>query len=169
MPTLKRNAAPRRAAGLAPPHFQELAAGQRLGYLLHDLSRLRKTFMDRRLKPMNMTRSQWRALATLARHASDSMKQTDLADALTIGQVAVSGLLQRLENAGFVRRLSDPADRRARRVRITSKGMRLLDEIESIVRQMNVEMQRRVPLQRVIEAEQVLEELKQHLLSSMRD
>ena len=35
----------------------------KLGFLIHDVSRLRRSAFDRCLKPMNVTRSQWWVLA----------------------------------------------------------------------------------------------------------
>lgn len=42
------------------------------------------------------------------------------------------GMLQRLEQAGHVRRLPDPADRRAVLVEATDSGTRLLAEVERV-------------------------------------
>ena len=39
----------------------------RLGFLIHDVSRLRRSAFDRCLKPLNVTRSQWWVLAYLSR------------------------------------------------------------------------------------------------------
>ena len=63
----------------------------RLGFLIHDVSRLRRSAFDRCLKPLNVTRSQWWVLAYLSRE--DGMTQSQLAIELDLGKVAVGGLI----------------------------------------------------------------------------
>jgi DNA-binding MarR family transcriptional regulator len=79
----------------------------RLGFLIHDVSRLRRSAFDRCLKPLNVTRSQWWVLAYLSRE--DGMTQSQLAEELDLGKVAVGGLIDRLEKSGLVRREADAA------------------------------------------------------------
>src|SRR5580692_3618439 len=85
----------------------------RLGFLVHDVSRLRRRVVDRVLKPLDVTRSQWWVLAFLSR--SDGMPQVALADELDLGKVALGQLIDRLEKAGFVSRRADEEDRRVKR------------------------------------------------------
>src|ERR1700760_152246 len=48
----------------------------RLGYLIHDVSRLRRMMFDRALAPLGITRSQWWVLAFISR--KDGMPQTPI-------------------------------------------------------------------------------------------
>ena len=86
----------------------------RLGYLIHDVSRLRRMMFDRALAPLGITRSQWWVLAFISR--KDGLPQTRLANELDVGKVAVGALIDRLETSGFVVRQADPVDRRVKRV-----------------------------------------------------
>ena len=99
----------------------------RLGFLVHDVSRLRRSIVDRTLKPLGVTRSQWWVLAFLSR--ADGMSQVALADELDLGKVALGGLIDRLEKTGFVSRRHDAEDRRVKRVFLTKKSQTLIDEI----------------------------------------
>ena len=101
---------------------------QRLGFLMHDVSRLRRTVFDEYMKPMNITRSQWWVLAYLARH--DGMIQSDLANVLELGKAALGSLLDRLEESGLVRRGADAVDRRAKRVYLSPAGATLIKEMQ---------------------------------------
>ena len=67
-----------------------------LGFLMHDVSRLRRSVFDEFMKPMAMTRSQWWILAHLSRH--DGMTQSDLANVLDIGKAALGGLIDRFHS-----------------------------------------------------------------------
>jgi len=97
---------------------------QRLGFIMHDVSRLRRVAFDDFMKPFGATRSQWWVLAYLSRH--DGMSQSDLAGMLDLGKAALGGLLDRLESAGFVERHADAADRRVKRVHLAAKGLTLV-------------------------------------------
>jgi DNA-binding MarR family transcriptional regulator len=91
----------------------------RLGYLIHDVSRIRRMMFDRALAPFGITRSQWWVLAFISR--KDGLKQTELANELDVGKVALGALIDRLETAGFVVRKPEPDDRRVKRVFLTKK------------------------------------------------
>ena len=99
----------------------------RLGFLLHDVSRLRRNVVDRALKPLGVTRSQWWVFAFLSRR--DGMAQVTLAHELDIGKVALGGLIDRLETSGLLERRGDRDDRRIKRVFLTPTGVGLLTKI----------------------------------------
>jgi DNA-binding MarR family transcriptional regulator len=103
----------------------------RLGFLVHDVSRLRRRVVDRALKPLGVTRSQWWVLAFLSR--SDGMSQVGLADDLDLGKVALGQLVDRLEKTGFISRRADEEDRRVKRVFLTRRGQALIARIRESV------------------------------------
>ncbi len=103
----------------------------RFGFLVHDVSRLRRSVVDRALKPLGVTRSQWWVLAFLSR--ADGMSQVALAEELDLGKVALGGIIDRLEKTGFVSRRLDQEDRRVKRVFLTRKSQALISEIRSSV------------------------------------
>lgn len=107
----------------------------RLGFLIHDVSRLRRNAFDRCLKPLNVTRSQWWVLAYLSRE--DGMTQSQLAEELDMGKVAIGGLIDRLEKSGLLRRDADASDRRVNRVFLEPKSKALIARMRKVSRQMN--------------------------------
>lgn len=110
---------------------KNLDANLRFGFLIHDVSRLRRIVVDRALKPLGITRSQWWVLAFLSRR--DGMTQTALAADLDLTKVAIGGLIDRMETGGFVERRSDERDARARRVFLTRAGQKLVATIRENV------------------------------------
>lgn len=110
----------------------------RLGFLVHDVSRLRRNVIDRVLKPRGVTRSQWWVLAFLSRQ--DGMSQVTLADDLDLGKVALGGLIDRLENGGLVERRPDTIDRRVKRVFLTKKGAGLIKRLRENVNEAEAEI-----------------------------
>lgn len=107
----------------------------RLGFLIHDVSRLRRSAFDRCLKPLNVTRSQWWVLAYLSRE--DGMTQSQLAEELDLGKVAVGGLIDRLEKGGLVRREADATDRRVNRIFLEPKSKQLVARMRKVSHRMN--------------------------------
>ncbi|MFT4232989.1 MAG: MarR family transcriptional regulator [Leucobacter sp.] len=68
----------------------------------------------------------WRVLAELD-HAG-AARVSDLAHQQRVAQPSMTGLVQRLEGEGWVRRSADPADGRASLVSITPAGRAALEE-----------------------------------------
>ena len=110
---------------------KNLDSSLRFGFLIHDVSRLRRIVVDRALKPLGLTRSQWWVLAFLSRR--DGMTQTALAADLDLTKVAIGGLIDRMESAGFVERRADERDARARRVYLTRSGQKMVNTIRESV------------------------------------
>lgn len=110
----------------------------RFGFLVHDVSRLRRVVVDRELRPLGVTRSQWWVLAFLSRR--DGMTQTALAADLDLTKVAIGGLLDRMEVAGLVQRRFDESDARIRRVYLTRAGTRVVRDIRKLVNQIELEI-----------------------------
>lgn len=109
----------------------------RFGYLLHDVSRTRRTLIDHWMKPLGITRAQWSLLSALSRGGNDGMMQVDLARLLEVGKVTIGGLVDRLEASGHVERRPDPQDRRAKRVYVTEQGWKMIRSMITVAEKMN--------------------------------
>ncbi|WP_244669602.1 MarR family winged helix-turn-helix transcriptional regulator [Kaistia sp. 32K] len=77
-----------------------------------------------------MTRAQWQVLAYLFHN--EGSNQASVADALDVEPITLSRHIDRLEALGYVARVPDPADRRARRLHLTEKVRPLLDQMKII-------------------------------------
>ena len=133
-----------------------------LGFLIHDTSRLRRAAFDRHLKPLNVTRSQWWVLAYLSR--KDGMTQSELAQELDLGKVAVGGLIDRLEKNGLVRRDPDPTDRRVNRLFLEPQGRHLLSSLRKANHEFNVRILAGLGDEQLIATAATLEVMKNNLL-----
>jgi DNA-binding MarR family transcriptional regulator len=136
----------------------------RFGFLIHDVSRLRRTIMDKALRPLGVTRSQWWVLANLSRHNGVGMMQTELAKVMDVGKVTLGGLIDRLETSGLIKRLADPADRRAKRVVMTPRGTKLLADIQTIGARVNSQIMDGIPRADIARAEALLYKIKLQLI-----
>lgn len=107
----------------------------KLGYLIHDVSRMRRTVFDHLMRPLGITRAQWWVLAHLSRH--DGMAQTQLADMLDVGKASLGSVLDRLETTGFIERRADAADRRMKRVYLTRSSFQVLERLVEVETDLN--------------------------------
>jgi DNA-binding MarR family transcriptional regulator len=139
----------------------------RLGFLVHDVSRLRRRVVDRALKPLGVTRSQWWVLAFLSR--SDGMSQVALADELDLGKVALGQLIDRLEKTGFVSRRADEEDRRIKRVFLTRRGQALIARIRESVTVTEKEILEKIDQADLRATGRALRAMKEKLLGMIAD
>lgn len=139
-----------------------LESNLRFGFLIHDVSRMRRIIVDRALKPLGITRSQWWVLAFLSRR--DGMTQTALAADLDLTKVAIGGLIDRMETAGFVERRADERDARARRIYLTKAGQRLITTIREAVDAVEAEITTVVSDEELESAGAVLLKMKMRLI-----
>ncbi len=135
----------------------------RLGFLIHDVSRLRRSAFDRCLKPLAVTRSQWWVLAYLSRE--DGMTQSQLAEELDLGKVAVGGLIDRLEKGGLLRREADASDRRVNRVFLEPKSKQLIAKMRKVSHRMNEQILAGLPDDRLESSAVTLDAMKRNLLT----
>jgi len=90
---------------------------------------LRKAF-DRRAVGLGVTRAQWKVLFRLTRQPG--MRQIELADMLDVEPITLSRIIDRLEESGHVKRVPDPADRRAWRLHVTEQAQPLIAKLQGV-------------------------------------
>ena len=110
-----------------------------LGLLIHALSKGWRGELDKRLRPLGLTRAQWQALLALAR-AGGTLSQRELADYLDIGAPAMVALVDRMERDDLVVRASVPGDRRRNAIGLTPRARRLLTTIHAVARELRREV-----------------------------
>jgi DNA-binding MarR family transcriptional regulator len=141
----------------------------RFGYLLHDVSRTRRTLIDHWMKPLGITRAQWSLLSALSRGGNDGMMQVDLARLLEVGKVTIGGLVDRLESSGLVERRADPEDRRAKRVYITDQGWKMIRSMISVAEKMNRKVMAGVSEKDLDTVERVLLVIKTNIKNALNE
>lgn len=95
---------------------------------------------QRLFRPHGLTAAQFNVLNLLdAAESEGGLSQRELADRLVVDRSNVTGLVDRMEKAGWVFRADDPSDRRVYRVRLTAAGRKLRRKMapayEDVVRQ----------------------------------
>lgn len=97
---------------------------------MSDISRLMRRAFDERARGIGVTRPQWQVLTMLARH--EGINQGGLAELLDVEPITLCRMVDRLQEAGMVKRRADPADRRAWRLFLTERANGLLNELRPL-------------------------------------
>ena len=87
---------------------------------------------------IKLTMPQFVILDILQRHGESKM--SDLAKSLSVTTAAMTGIVDRLVREGYLRRESDPKDRRIIKIRLTAKGERAVTQILEKKKQMIIKM-----------------------------
>ena len=97
------------------------------GFLVNDVARLFGRRFSQNGRRLGLTRAQCRTLGYIARN--EGINQAGLADLLEIRPMTLVRQIDRMEEAGWIERRADPADRRARRLYLTGKARPILGRI----------------------------------------
>jgi DNA-binding MarR family transcriptional regulator len=105
-----------------------------VGFLLSDVSRLMRRRFDERARSSGASVTQWRVLKILER--KPGLNQGQIAELLEVEPITSCRMIDRLEEAGFVERRRDPADRRAWRIHLTDNAQPVLEELHELAGEM---------------------------------
>ena len=131
----KRRAARARSPAAPGPAASPRLTGDRveeLGLLVAGVTKSWRQELDRRLRPLGLTRVQWQALLWLDR-AGGELVQGELAERLDIGAPATVTLIDRMERDGLVTRREVAGDRRLKAIVVTPRARALLERIRRTV------------------------------------
>ena len=95
------------------------------------------------------------------RIAPDGSRLTDLAAQAGITKQSAGFLVDQLERAGYVERVADPADGRARLVRIAERGARSVEASRDIVAQVEAEWTAYLGERRMAQLRDILTDLRE--------
>lgn len=100
------------------------------GYLLGQLTMLWQRKQKRVLDPLDLTHTQFTLLSALAwlSRESDKVTQVDIANQGNADRMMVSKVLRTLEEKKFITRHEHPTDTRAKTIKLTRDGERVLQQ-----------------------------------------
>lgn len=107
-----------------------------------------------------LTGGQWKAVMVLA--ISDGLTQRELADLIFVEASTLVPILDRMEKDGFVKRATDPEDRRTNRVYLTPKSKKLVSVITDCILDFRKTITKDIPEKDLEIARLVLKQLSQN-------
>jgi MarR family transcriptional regulator for hemolysin len=107
---------------MPPPNIHEL------GLVLFGTARAWRTKLDQRLRPLGLSQGKWRTLIHLSQ-GGNKLTQKQIAELMGIEGATLAGLLDRLENDGWVERRDSAQDRRCKTVHLQRRSKSVLAKI----------------------------------------
>jgi DNA-binding MarR family transcriptional regulator len=104
--------------------------------LLRTTDLLQEQF-EQMIRPFNISMTQYNVLRILRGAEPDGRTCGEIGERMIAREPDVTRLLERMEKAGLIKRTRDSADRRVVLTRITSCGLKLLDEMEPKLREID--------------------------------
>ena len=98
------------------------------GLLLFGTARAWRTKLDQRLRPLGLTQGKWRTLIHLSQ-GGNKLTQKEIAERMGIEEPTLAGLLDRLQEDGWIKRQESPNDRRCKIIHLQRRSKAVLDEI----------------------------------------
>jgi MarR family transcriptional regulator, repressor for mepA len=103
-------------------------------FYLRNIVHAIKQLQDSKLIPYDITNQQARLLGDINIQLKQEKKfcQKDLERTMNLRGSSITSLLQRLEGKGFIVRSSGDEDGRTKQLRVTEKGTKLIEEMETV-------------------------------------
>jgi MarR family transcriptional regulator for hemolysin len=94
--------------------------------------------LDRRLRPLGFTLSQWLLLLHLSRN--DGCTHKELAQSMGIEAASLVRQVDHMETGGLLRRCSSETDRRVKHLRLSDRGLATVENIRSCATELRREV-----------------------------
>ncbi len=121
--------------------FQFKSPNESTGYLLGQLTMLWQRKHKKVLDPLNLTQTQFVLLAALGWLSRDNnnVTQVDIANQGNADRMMVSKVLRTLEEKKFIIRHEHPTDTRAKVIKLTSEGAKVLQKALTAVENADID------------------------------
>jgi MarR family transcriptional regulator for hemolysin len=123
---------------MPPPNINEF------GLVLFGTARAWRTKLDQRLRPLGLSQGKWRTLIHLSQ-GGNKLTQKELAERMGIEGPTVAGLLDRLQNDGWIERRGSAEDRRCKTVHLQTRSKAVLEKIFNAAHDLRHELIEDIP------------------------
>ena len=118
----------------------EMPPDDRLIYLLFTAQQKLRTYLKKMMTKENVRVTTAQAGILFLLKQKDGRTMSELSQILSIDNSTITGLVDRLEKTGLVRRDASPHDRRASHVFINPQGIEEMDKAKRVIRMVNQEI-----------------------------
>ena len=101
---------------------------EEFGHVLFGTARAWRNKLDQRLRPLGFSQGKWRTLMHLS-NGGNKLTQKEIAQRMGIEEPTLAGLLNRLEQDGWVERRESSNDRRCKVVHLQRRSKRVTEQI----------------------------------------
>ena len=117
--------------------------------------------LTQELKDFGLRVPEWRALAAL--YAQQRCTMSELADLATIDRTTLTRTVDRMQDAGWLARLSDREDMRITRLALTPAGKKIFERVWPTVQRLNEAAVADLPRPEVEALRRMLEQMRDNL------
>src|SRR5205823_12618849 len=114
------------------------------GQVLFGTARAWRTKLDQRLRPPGLSQGKWRTLMHLPQ-GGNKLTQKEIAERMGIEGPTLAGLLDRLQDDGWIERRGSAADRRCKIVHLQRRSKTVLDKIFNTAHDLRAELIEDIP------------------------
>lgn len=114
-----------------------MKANDRLIYLIFTAQNKLRTYLNKCLSDSGVTVTVAQCGILFLLKNKNSQTMTELSRVLGIDNSTLTGLTDRLEKAGMVRRIANPGDRRSSHIDITPAGLDETERAKKVIRRVN--------------------------------
>jgi len=139
---------------MPPPNINEL------GLVLFGTARAWRTKLDQRLRPLGLSQGKWRTLIHLSL-GGDKLTQKEIAERMGIEGPTLAGLLDRLQEDGWIERRCSVQDRRCKIVHLQRRSKSVLDKIFNTAHDLRKELIEDIPQRDLETCIRVLEQIRE--------
>ncbi len=133
-----------------------------LGFLIHESAHALSQSYGAVMAPLGLTRPQVRVIVWTEH--TPGITQAELCERLSSSPMAMTGLLDRMENKNLVKRVDDPKDRRVKRIYLTDGALALMPEMEVIAEKFKAQVRAGLTREEIAAAQRVLSTMKENAL-----
>ena len=110
------------------------------GHLIRRLNQISTTIFHQRIQDAgyDLTPVQFAAMKTL--RSNPDIEQAQIAALIAYDRATIGGVIDRLEQKGYISRIVSKRDRRARECRLTKKGKSVIEKIIPVVESLQQEI-----------------------------
>lgn len=115
-----------------------------LGLMLFGTARAWRKKLDQRLRPLGLSQGKWRTLIHLSQ-GGNKLTQKEIADRMGVEGATVAGLLNRLQDDGWIERRGSEDDRRCNIIHLQRRSKAVLDKIFNTAHALRHELIENIP------------------------
>ena len=112
--------------------------------VLFGTARAWRTKLDQRLRPLGLSQGKWRTLVQLSL-GGDKLTQKEIAERMGIEGPTLAGLLDRLQEDGWIERRGSAEDRRCKIVHLQRRSKAVLEKIFNAAHDLRNELIEDIP------------------------
>jgi MarR family transcriptional regulator for hemolysin len=110
-----------------------------LGLVLFGTARAWRTKLDQRLRPLGLSQGKWRTLIHLSQ-GGNNLTQKEIAERMGIEEPTLAGLLNRLQDDGWIQRRESRNDRRCKTIHLQRGSKPVLEKIFNTAHDLRAEL-----------------------------